>query len=68
MTSFSAIFALWDSRIHIYSSNGYNVVFNVETSVNKFFGFSSILGAPNIYSYDYYVLFWESFDNLRTKG
>jgi len=68
MTLFLAIFALWDSRIHIYSSNGCNVVFNVKTSVNKFFGFSSILGVPSIHSYNYYVQFWESFDNLRITG
>ena len=44
----------------------FNVVSNVEISVNKFFGFSFILKVLNVYLYNYYVQFNQSMSLLLT--
>ena len=66
--SLPAILTLKDFRIHIHLLNGYNVMSNVETSVNEFFSFGSILRVLNVYLYNYYVQFWKSFNNLRARS
>ena len=53
--SLLTILILRDSGIYICFLNDYNVISNIETSVNKLFSFGSILGVLNIYLYNYYV-------------
>ena len=38
MAPFPIVFALKNTRIHIHSSNCYNMITNIETSVNKMLG------------------------------
>ena len=68
ITPLLAIFALRDFRVYICFSNGCNVTFNVETSVDESFSFGSILEVSNVHPYDHHVWFWRSFDNLGTRS
>jgi len=52
-----AILVLKDSEIHIYFSNGCNVMSNIKISIEEFFSFDSVLGVPNVYPYNYYIWF-----------
>ena len=68
MISLPTILVLKNSRIYIHLLNNYNVMSNVETSIDEFFSFGSILRVLNVHPYNCYVQFWKSFNNLRVRS
>ena len=63
VTPFPAIFALGDSRIHICSSNHYDIIAHIEAPVDKKFSILTTLYVSNIYLDDSYIRFWWDLDN-----
>jgi len=59
------ILTLGDSRIHICSSNGNNVVAYIEAPVDEHFGIVATLYILYINPDDCYVRFQEDFDNSK---
>lgn len=56
------ILTLGDSRIHVCSSNGSNVVTYIEASVNEYFGIVATVYILYINPNDYYIRFQKDFD------
>jgi len=54
---FSAIFALWYSRVHVSTSNDHDILFNIEASVDKALSPATTLNILNIYPNDRHVGF-----------
>ena len=48
MIPFSAIFTLRNPRVHVSTSNSYNELTDIESLVNKSFGFTATLDIPYI--------------------
>jgi len=61
------ILALGDSRIHVCSSNGSDVVTYVEAPVDEHFGIAATLYISYINLDDYHVGFWGDFDDSRLQ-
>ena len=64
MPLFLAVFVLGHTRVHIYPSNGGNVVFYIETSINKALCLASTLNIPNVQLNNGHIWFWGYLDNL----
>jgi len=62
MSPFPAIFVLENSRIHVCSSDGSNIVADIEASVYKYFSIMSALNVPYIYPDNCYVGLQRNFD------
>ena len=58
VTPLPTILILWNSWIHIGTTNTSNVPTNIETSVDKSLGLCTTLGIPNINSNNQYIQFW----------
>jgi len=63
MSPFPAVFTLWDSRIHVRSSDRSDIVAHIEASVNEKFGVLPALHIPNVYPNNGHIGFWRDFDN-----
>jgi len=48
MSPFLAIFTLWNSRVHVSSSNCCNIPSNVEVTVDEALSSAATLDVPNI--------------------
>jgi len=48
MSLFPAIFTLWNSRVHVSSSNCYNISSNIEAMVDEALSSAATLNVPNI--------------------
>jgi len=55
VTSFPAIFTLWNPRVHVSTSNSRNELTDVEASVNEGLGFTATLSILYIDPNDCYV-------------
>lgn len=64
MPLFPAVFVLRHIRVHIYPSDGGNVVSYIETSVNKTLCLAPIVNIPNVQPNNGYIQFWEYLDNM----
>ena len=62
------VLVLWDSRIHICTSNSSNITTNIEASIDKHFGQRTTLHISNINSNNSHVQFWRDFDNMRFQS
>ena len=62
MSPFLAIFALENSRIHVCSSDGSDIVANIEASVYKHFSIMSTLNVPYVYPDNCHVGLQRNFD------
>ena len=63
MIPFPAVFTLRYTQIHISTLNSYNILANIEASVNESFSFATTLNIPNIYSDNGHVQFRRDLDN-----
>jgi len=62
MSPFPAIFALGNSGIHVCSSDGSDIVADIEASVYKHFSIMSALNVPYVYPDNCHVRLWRNFD------
>ena len=65
MTSFPAIFTLWNPRVHVSTSNSCDEPTDIETPVNKRLGSTTTLDVPYIDPNNCHVQFRRHFDNMQ---
>jgi len=65
--SLPAIFTLWYTRVHVYTTHSGNEYSYVEAPINKSFHFETTLDIPNINPNYCYVQLWEDCDNTRSQ-
>ena len=61
------ILALKNARIHISSSNSYDILFYIETSVNKTLNLCTILRVPNVNPYNSHIRLGKDLDDTRIE-
>ena len=64
MPPFPAVFALGHAKVYIHPSDCGDVIFYIETSINKVLYLVSTLNTPNVQPNDGYVWFWRYLDNI----
>ena len=68
VTPLPTILTLWNSQIHIGTTNASDVLTNVETSADKFLGLCTTLGIPNVDHLDQHIRFWQHFNDSRSEA
>ena len=63
MPLFPAVFVLGHAKVYIHPSDSGNIVFYIETSVNKALCLASTLDIPNVQPNDGYIQFWGYLNN-----
>jgi len=55
VSPFPTIFTLWNTGVHVSSSDSGDIPFYIETLIDKAFGLASALNIPNVYPNDRYI-------------
>ena len=61
---FPTIFTLWNTRVHVGSSDCSNILSHIKVLINKAFGLTPALNIPDINPNDQHVQLWRNFDSL----
>ena len=64
VSPFLTIFTLWNTRVHVGSSDCGNILSHIKVLINKAFGLTPALNIPDINPNDQHVQLWRNFDSL----
>ena len=63
MSLFPTIFTLENTRVHVSSSNGSNILSHIKALINKAFGLTPTLNIPDVNPNDQHIWLRRNFDN-----
>ena len=65
MFLFPTIFTLWNTKVHVSSSNSGNILSYIKVLIDKALGLAPTLGIPNVNPNDRHIWLWRNFNNSQ---